>query len=187
MGVALDLTGSRVEHLVVLGPAGRRGHERYWHVQCDCGTTKQVATTNLRRQKSCGCIKVGSRRGASNHPLYGTWNGMRHRCGTPGHTGYANYGGRGISIHPAWREDFWMFAAWIRDNLGERPEGCTLDRVDNDGNYEPGNLRWASRWEQSANQRAVVSNHRYDAMCAERNLWRERALALGWQATDAEA
>lgn len=97
------------------------------------------------------------RGGKSSHPLYFVYHDMKSRCGNPKHVGYADYGGRGISVHPEWRDDFWAF---VRD-VGERPEGKTsagwaywqLDRIDNDGNYEPGNVRWASPSQQANNKR----------------------------------
>lgn len=97
------------------------------------------------------------RGGKTNHPLYMIYNDLKRRCTNPGHPRYADYGGRGISIHPEWRSDFWAF---VRD-VGERPEGKTpggraywqLDRIDNDGNYEPGNVRWASPEQQRRNSR----------------------------------
>lgn len=97
------------------------------------------------------------RGGKSSHPLYLIYNDMKKRCINPGHKRYSDYGGRGISVHPEWVDDFWAF---VRD-VGERPEGKTqggraywqLDRIDNDGHYEPGNVRWASPSEQALNKR----------------------------------
>lgn len=97
------------------------------------------------------------RGGKTKHPLYMIYNDLKRRCTNPRHPRYGDYGGRGISVHPEWREDFWAF---VRD-VGERPAGKTsagraywqLDRIDNDGNYEPGNVRWASPSEQVSNQR----------------------------------
>lgn len=79
---------------------------------------------------------------------------MNRRCYDPAFTGYRNWGGRGISVHQEWRKDYVAFASWVRQNIGERPSGkYSLDRRDNDGNYEPGNLRWATHAEQMANRR----------------------------------
>lgn len=77
-------------------------------------------------------------------------------------------------MHEEWRSDFRAFSAWIEENLGGRPDGHSLDRIDNDGNYEPGNLRWATKSQQSSNKRHVAT------LQADRDLWRERAVSLGW-------
>lgn len=90
----------------------------------------------------------------SFHPLYRRWQGMLARCENPNHQAYKNYGGRGITVCAEWH-DVAAFIAWIDANLGSPPDGCTLDRIDNDGNYEPGNLRWAPRKVQRANQRDI--------------------------------
>lgn len=91
--------------------------------------------------------------GISGHELYATWCAIKQRCFNENTPYFKYYGGRGISIHPPWRDDSTAFVAWITKNLGPRPEGCTLDRIDVNGNYEPGNLRWATRSVQIQNRR----------------------------------
>ena len=93
--------------------------------------------------------------GLSRHPLYGTWRKMLRRCENPAVKDYPTYGGRGITVCAEWR-DVTAFITWIESNLGPRPIGMSIDRIDPDGNYEPGNVRWATSGEQVANRRKAV-------------------------------
>ena len=104
-----------------------------------------------------------------SHPLYNTWNHIQRRCYSPKNPHYKWYGARGISLYPEWRETrrgrgagdaFRRFAAWVDENLGKRPDGLTLDRIDVNGNYEPGNLRWATPSEQCLNRRPYTHKDR---------------------------
>ena len=87
-----------------------------------------------------------------DHPLYGTWQQMMARCYNAKNIGFARYGGRGVTVCEQWH-DLRSFTDWIEQNLGPRPAGHSIDRIDNDGNYEPGNLRWATPRVQSRNKR----------------------------------
>lgn len=163
-----DLTGSRFHRLLVLEQAGRDGGGYVlWRCLCDCGQEKVTSSRLLRigGVKSCGCWRRErfTRHGMSAHPLYGTWTAIIDRCTNEKRDAYKNYGGRGIKICDEWRHDFPAFLEYV----GERPEGCTLDRINNDGNYEPGNVRWANRKTQGSNKRQVISNVAYDELLAE--------------------
>jgi hypothetical protein len=143
----------------VIGPRERRGKHLYWKCRCDCGVEKVIRREVLKYGKavSCGCIKlklignVHRTHGASKHPLYNVWKKISDRCYNENGTSWKNYGGRGISVCDEWRNDMWSFMAWAVSN-GYRP-GLSIDRIDNDGNYEPGNCRWATALMQSRNRR----------------------------------
>ena len=135
--------------------------------RCECGNPTTVIATSVKLglTKSCGCLQQETRtkHGFYKHPFYGLWNSIIDRCTDPKHPAYHNYGGRGIAICDRWM-DPWLFAEDIYREIGPKPEGVdkngralySLDRwPDNDGNYEPGNVRWATQAEQVQNQRKV--------------------------------
>jgi hypothetical protein len=128
---------------------------------CDCGVSKTYQGCDLRsgHTKSCGCLSAevaGARtrtHGLSTTRTYKVWAEMLQRCANPKNENFQNYGGRGISVCDRWRESFENFLA----DMGERPTGTTLDRKENDGNYEPSNCRWATRAEQARNNRRNIN------------------------------
>jgi hypothetical protein len=137
-----------------VAPSGRK--ERRWRCQCECGTVVTVSQNNLRNgcHKSCGCkrrtliAKAKTKHGKHGTPEYRIWKGMIQRCEHPAH--YKNYGSRGIRVCDRWRHSF---ASFLSD-MGERPTPKhQIDRVDNDGMYEPTNCRWATPTENGRNTR----------------------------------
>lgn len=107
-------------------------------------------------------VKHGYRRKGFSHYLYIAWDNMKRRCLNSKNKDFPNYGGRGISLFKDWN-NFLSFKNYVLNELGERPEGCSLDRINNDGNYEPGNVRWATYTEQLRNTRRNYKVCRIDS------------------------
>lgn len=147
--------GDRFGRLVVLESASPvNGHTRYLF-RCDCGVEKVLRLANVRRNtQSCGCFNREKSRkqltthGQAHNPTWNCWISLRSRCEDPNNNRYARYGGRGIKVCERW-SSFENFYA----DMGERPSlEHSIDRLDTDGNYEPGNVRWATRKEQARNK-----------------------------------
>ena len=172
MSKVINLAGQAYGRWTVLGPSSHRGRNRnqYWECRCSCGTEQVAGSSALRsgHSKSCGCLNLdairerntaNAKHGCSRSingkptPTWGSWNSMINRCKTTPYNiaKWPDYAGRGILVCERWlgRDGFTHFAA----DMGERPDGMTLDRINFNGNYEPGNCRWATPMQQTQNRR----------------------------------
>ena len=157
----LELIGQRYGRLVVVERKGsnKQGNSM-WLCKCDCGQETIVNSQRLKsaKTKSCGCyrsvpiVKLNTTHGKTNTRLYTIWQRMKSRCMNQNDISYHNYGGRGINVCDEWRNNFKAFYDYVSEleHFGEI--GYTLDRINNDRNYEPDNIRWAT-WEMQASNR----------------------------------
>ena len=150
---AKDMVGKTFAKLTVIERAENKGSHAQWLCKCECGREKTATTHNLLRgsTRSCGCLHVTSlTHGMSKERPYGIWRGMKQRCFRKKSKDYVRYGGRGIAVCEKWLtfEGFW------EDMRVGYSDELTLERTDNNKNYEPSNCRWATNSEQQVNKRS---------------------------------
>lgn len=177
-----DLTGKVIGRLTVVKEVGTRktavgNSRRYWVCRCECGKLKNIPAAGLlnkeRPTQSCGCL-VPDRAREANYkhgnckmsdgrtlPEYQSWRGMKNRCLNENSPRYHDWGGRGIKICSEWVDDFMAFYEY----MGPKPSpDMSIDRINNNGNYEPGNVRWATVAQQNSNQRPRRKKPKADSM-----------------------
>ena|SRR6185437_8936275 len=198
-GNFLNLTGHAYGRLKVISYAGKKGGHHIWHCRCECGGNTISTTPNLRNgtASSCGCLRKETlsrkfkKHGLSHSPEHQAWNHAKMRCYNPRDTGYPFYGARGIIMCERWLHSLENFVA----DMGLRPSlKHSIDRIDNNGNYEPGNCRWATDVEQCRNRRSnrVITFNGRTACTAEwadilginQQIIKDR-LRRGWTEADA--
>jgi hypothetical protein len=199
--IRAQLFGKRFGKLTAIEIVGKTKNGSYlWRCKCECGNEAVASSANLMNghTKSCGCLRadrcreIFSTHGLEHTRIYGIWSDMKNRCQNKRNIEYHRYGGRGISICDEWKDDVIAFFDWAMAN-GYR-EGLTLDRRDNEGNYDPSNCRWVDRKTQQNNRRnsIYITVNGVTLPCAEwarrtgipKNTIRNR-LIMGWSAAEA--
>lgn len=171
MGRFEDLSGKRFGRLIVVEQSRNEKGQLVWNCMCDCGNKTVAKPSHLKSggKKSCGCLKreilrernkkyqSTNKQALSRHPIYGIWIGIKKRCYNKKSKYYKNYGGRGIAMCKGWLEDFKLFYDWALENGWDKK--LQIDRIDNDGDYEPNNCRFVTHRENTLNRRDLFSSN----------------------------
>lgn len=161
-----SIVGQKFGKLTVTGRADNDRFERTrWNCICECGKETVVAYFRMKsgHTKSCGCAKKGPvTHGKSRTKTHNSWLAMKQRCQYEGHPEFHRYGAAGIKVCERWNNSFESFL----EDMGEKPDGMSLDRINSSGNYEPGNCRWATTAQQNRNRKSNINiTHNGKTMC----------------------
>ncbi len=163
----VDLTGKVFGDFLVIKRVHKTHGQVYYDCVSKCCNISKIYNANKIKHQAMVCIKckpiIRNKRSntLASSKVYKRWDSIKQRCLNPRCKDYHKYGGRGIKLHQPWISDFRLFEKYIIDNLGLPEDGLSLDRINNDGNYEPGNLRWATPKQQQDNRRDTVFKYKY--------------------------